>query len=170
MNPAGDGEDEGAWRSPPGVEAARRAPYAQKCPAGQTPSTRAIPARCASGTMGTAGTSGPPTSATDHQYMVVIRLSPDAGFTDVHPVRDEKDDKVTLGETTRSTTTSTRSPRSTAPTSWSSIRAKARCAVEHERLTFHTMFDGQPVATRMRPDRRHQGNPGPQPSPSLVSL
>lgn len=96
------------------------------------------------------------------RYMVVIRLSPDAGFTDVHPVRDEKDDKVTLGETTRSTTTSTRSPRSTASTSWSPIRANARGAVEHERLTFHTMFDGQPVADCVRIGDT-KATPGPQP-------
>lgn len=88
--------------------------------------------------------------ATDHHYTGTVRLSPAGSFTDVHAVRDERDDKIFLvGDNTLRYDFHTFASidgadfRVTCP-------PERKGEVEHQRLTFHTEFDGHPVADRVR--------------------
>lgn len=88
--------------------------------------------------------------ATDHHYTGTIRLSPAGSFTDVHAVRDEKDDKIFLvGENTLRYDF-----RTFASIDGADFRVtcphERKGEIEHQRLTFHTEFDGHPVAGRVR--------------------
>jgi hypothetical protein len=88
---------------------------------------------------------------TDHHYTGTIRLLPGgARFTAVRTVRDEKDDRVTVdGDNVLHYDLHT----------FASIdgfdfrvgcQADPRARRDRERLAFHTMFDGHPVADRVR--------------------
>lgn len=87
---------------------------------------------------------------TDHHYSGVIRLSSNAAFTDVHPVRDEKDDRVVLG----GDNTVRYDFHTFASIDGADFRVSCptdrKGALDHERLSFHTMFDGRPAADRVR--------------------
>ena len=87
---------------------------------------------------------------TDHHYTGTIRLSPGGSFTDVQAVRDEREDKISLvGDNTLRYDFHTFASidgadfRVTCP-------PERKGEVEHQRLTFHTEFDGHPVADRVR--------------------
>ena len=91
------------------------------------------------------------TRPTDHHYTGTIRLAPSgASFTAVRPVRDEKDDRVSVdGDGTLHYDLHTFA-------SIDGFDFRVACAPDHqarrdrERLGFHTMFDGHPVADRVR--------------------
>ena len=88
--------------------------------------------------------------ATDHHYTGSIHLSKNGGFTDLRPVRDEKDDRVSVdGDNTLHYDFHTFA-------SIDGVDFRVTCPSEHgadvdrQRLTFHTMFDGRPIADRVR--------------------
>ena len=88
--------------------------------------------------------------ATDHHYTGSIHISRNGSFTDVRPVRDEKDDRVSVdGDDTLHYDFHT----------FASIdgvdfrvtcRSQRGADVDHQRLTFHALFDGRPIADRVR--------------------
>ncbi|HKA12630.1 MAG TPA: hypothetical protein VKI99_19380 [Candidatus Dormibacteraeota bacterium] len=87
---------------------------------------------------------------TDHHYTGSIHLSKGGSFTDLHPVRDEKDDTVSVdGDNTLHYDFHTFA-------SIDGVDFRVTCPpqrgvdVERQRLTFHTMFDGRPIADRVR--------------------
>jgi hypothetical protein len=88
--------------------------------------------------------------AIDHHYTGTIRLSPAGSFTDVRAVRDEKDDKIFL---VRDGALRYHF-RTFASIDGADFRVtcppERKGEVEHQRLTFHTEFDGHPVADRVR--------------------
>src|SRR5215813_11005646 len=88
--------------------------------------------------------------ATDHHYTGSIHISRNGSFTDVQPVRDEKDDTVSVdGDDTLQYDFHT----------FASIdgvdfrvtcRSQRSADVDRQRLTFHALFDGRPIADRVR--------------------
>src|SRR5215472_8979967 len=88
--------------------------------------------------------------ATDHHYTGTIRLSRNGNFTDVQPVRDEKDDRVSVdGDDTLHYDFHTFA-------SIDGVDFRVTCGsqrgadVDRQRLTFHALFDGRPIADRVR--------------------
>jgi len=88
--------------------------------------------------------------ATDHHYTGTIRLSRNGSFTDVQPVRDEKDDRVSVdGDDTLHYDFHTFA-------SIDGVDFRVTCGsqrgadVDRQRLTFHALFDGRPIADRVR--------------------
>lgn len=88
--------------------------------------------------------------ATDHHYTGSIHLSKSGSFTDVRPVRDEKDDRVSVdGDDTLHYDFHTFA-------SIDGVDFRVTCPsprgadVERQRLTFHTLFDGRPIVDRVR--------------------
>lgn len=90
----------------------------------------------------------------DHHYTGTIRVAPQGGFTDVRPVRDEKDDRVwALGDSVLHYDFHTFASidgvdfRVSCPVERTVER---KVAADHQRLGFHTEFDGHPLADRVR--------------------
>ena len=88
--------------------------------------------------------------ATDHHYTGSIHLSKNGSFTDVRPVRDEKDDRVSVdGDDTLHYDFHTFA-------SIDGVDFRVTCPsprgadVERQRLTFHALFDGKPIVDRVR--------------------
>jgi hypothetical protein len=86
---------------------------------------------------------------TDHHYTGTIRLS-GGGFADVRPVRDEQDDRVTVGgddllhyDLHTYASVDGVDFRVTCP-------PERHGRVERQRIGFHTEFDGHPVSDRVR--------------------
>ena len=87
---------------------------------------------------------------TDHHYTGSVHLSKNGSFTDLHPVRDEKDDRVSVdGDNTLRYDFHTFA-------SIDGVDFRVSCPsqqgtdVERQRLTFHALFDGKPIADRVR--------------------
>jgi hypothetical protein len=87
--------------------------------------------------------------AVDHHYTGTIRVEPGvARFTDIHTVRDERDDRVTIdGDNVLHYDFHTFA-------SIDGVDFHVSCPpqqrVTHERLAFHTEFDGHPIADRVK--------------------
>jgi hypothetical protein len=86
---------------------------------------------------------------TDHHYTGTVALLGSGGFVDVRPVRDERDDRITVaGDVLRYDFHTYASVdgvdfRITCPAG----RGRAE---ERQRLAFHTLFDGRPTPDRVR--------------------
>ena len=93
--------------------------------------------------------------AVDHHYTGTIRLLP-AGesFVDLRPVRDERDDRIFVdGDNVLHYDFHTFASIDGADFR---VTCPAGRHVERERLTFHTDFDGHPIADRVRIGDRKQ--------------
>ncbi len=86
---------------------------------------------------------------TDHHYTGSIHLAPSGTFTDIKPVRDERDDRIFVdGENILHYDFHTFA-------SIDGVDFRVTCSqrkrdLERQRLAFRTMFDGSPVADRVR--------------------
>jgi hypothetical protein len=82
--------------------------------------------------------------ATDHHYTGTVTVSRGASFTNVRPVRDERDDRISVdGDGVLHYDFHTFA-------SIDGMDFRVTCQSARERLTFHTEFDGRPVSDRVR--------------------
>jgi hypothetical protein len=87
---------------------------------------------------------------TDHHYTGTVALSPGASFVALRPVRDERDDRVWVeGGNLLHYDFHTHASIDGADFVVS-CPAEGRERRQRERLLFHTEYDGQPVADRVR--------------------
>jgi hypothetical protein len=88
--------------------------------------------------------------ATDHHYTGTVRVAPEGAFVDIRPVRDEKDDRIWV------TADNTLHYDFHTFASIDGVDFHVTCPADrggrpgHQRLGFHTEFDGHPVADRVR--------------------